>query len=74
MDLTATLNEITALSTEDKILLVQAIWDSIPAEQAYPELTEAQKHELDHRIDRYEDDPENVLSWDEIKASVRKRK
>ena len=72
MDLSTTLNEITALSTEDKILLVQAIWDSIPAEQAYPEPTEAQKRELDRRIDGYDNDPENVLSWDEIKASVKK--
>jgi len=34
MDITATLNEIAALSIEDRILLVQAIWDSIAAEQA----------------------------------------
>ncbi|MEQ9233194.1 MAG: addiction module protein [Coleofasciculus sp. E2-BRE-01] len=34
MDITATLNEIAALSIEDRIHLVQAIWDSIAAEQA----------------------------------------
>lgn len=72
MNIAATLNEITALSVEDRILLVQAIWDSIAAEQVYPDLTEAQKHELDRRIDSYESDPDNVLTWEEIKASVRK--
>ncbi len=40
MDITATSNEITALSIEDRIRLVQAIWDGIAAEQAYPDLTE----------------------------------
>lgn len=47
MDITATLNEIAALSIKDRIRLVQAIWDGIAAEQAYPDLTEAQKRELD---------------------------
>ncbi len=73
MDITATLNEITSLSIKDRISLVQAIWDSIAAEQAYPDLTEPQKRELDRRIDDYEMNPDNVLTWEEIKASVRKQ-
>ena len=73
MDITATLNEITALSIEDRILLVQAIWDSIAAEQGYPDLTETQEDELDRRIDSHERDSDNVLTWDEIKASVKKQ-
>ncbi|WP_416212324.1 addiction module protein [Nostoc sp. DedQUE09] len=42
MDITATLNEIATLSVEDRIRIVQAIWDSIAAEQVYPDLTDAQ--------------------------------
>lgn len=74
MDITATLNEIAALSIEDRILLVQAIWDSIAAEQAYPDLTEPQKRELDYRIDDYETNPDNVLTWEEIKASIKRKR
>ncbi len=73
MDITATLNEIVNLSIEDRIRLVQAIWDSIAAEQAYPALTEQQKRELDNRIDDYEMNPDNVLTWEEIKASIKKK-
>lgn len=73
MDIAATLNEITALSVEDRIVLVQAIWDSIAAEQAYPDLTKSQKHELDRRIESHDSEPDNVLTWEEIKASVRKQ-
>ncbi|NEO87221.1 MAG: addiction module protein [Spirulina sp. SIO3F2] len=51
MNITATLSEIKSLSIEDRILLVQEIWDSIAAEQAYPDLTPTQKQELDRRID-----------------------
>ncbi len=70
MNITATLNEIVSLSIEERIRLVQAIWDSIAAEQAYPDLTETQKRELDHRIDDYEINPDNVMTWEEIKGSI----
>ena len=73
MDITATLKEITALSIEDRIHLVQAIWDSVAAEQTYPDLTEAQQQEIDRRIADHEANPDNVLTWEEIKASLRKR-
>jgi len=73
MDITATLDEIAALSIEDRIRLVQAIWDCIAAEQAYPDLTEAQKRELDTRIDDYEMNPHNILTWKEIKASIKRQ-
>lgn len=73
MDISATFREITTLSVEDRIDLVQAIWDSIAAEQAYPNLTEAQQQELDRRIADYETNPDDVLTYDEIKASLRKR-
>ncbi|MEQ9234817.1 addiction module protein [Coleofasciculus sp. E2-BRE-01] len=70
MNITATLNEIVSLSIEERIRLVQAIWDSIAAEQVYPDLTERQKQELDHRIDDYEINPDNVMTWEEIKGSI----
>ena len=70
MDLTVTLNQITSLCVEDRIRLVQAIWDSIAAEQAYPDLTAVQKQELDRRISDSEANPDDVMTWEEIKASV----
>ncbi|MCY7279146.1 MAG: addiction module protein [Phormidesmis sp. CAN_BIN44] len=71
MDITATLNQITALSVDDRINLVQAIWDSIAAEQAYPDLTQEQQQELDRRITAYDTNPAQVMTWDEIKASIK---
>jgi putative addiction module component (TIGR02574 family) len=43
MDIAAALSEIKSLSLEDRIHLVQAIWDSIAAEQVHLDLTDAQK-------------------------------
>ncbi|WP_256874382.1 addiction module protein [Nostoc sp. C057] len=71
IDITATLNEIATLSVEDRIRIVQAIWDSIAAEQVYPDLTDAQKQELDRRTADYDSNPDNVLTWEEIKASIK---
>jgi putative addiction module component (TIGR02574 family) len=73
MDITATLNEIVALSIEERINLVQDIWDSIAAEQASTDLTEMQKQELDRRTADYEMNPDNVTTWEEIKASIKGR-
>jgi putative addiction module component (TIGR02574 family) len=39
---------------------------------AYPELTATQKQELDRRISDYETNPDNVMTWEEIKASIKK--
>jgi putative addiction module component (TIGR02574 family) len=74
MDVSATLKEITALSIEERIRFVQAILDSIAAEQAYPDFTEAQKRELDRRIADYDANPDNVLTWEEVKASIKRPK
>lgn len=73
MDITATLNQIKALSIEDRIHLVQAVWDSIAAEQACPDLTKEQQQELDRRIAAYEANPNEVMTWEEIKASIKRQ-
>ncbi len=62
---------IDRLSVAERITLAQEIWDSIAAEQALPDLTAAQKEELDRRIADLDVHPENVLTWDEIKARAR---
>lgn len=74
MDITHTLNQIISLGIQDRIRLVQAILDSIAAEQVDSNLTEAQKQELDRRIDDSDANPDNVLTWEEVKASVKARK
>jgi putative addiction module component (TIGR02574 family) len=71
MDITTTLNQIVALDIQDRIRMVQGILDSIAAEQVDPNLTEPQKQELDRRIDDYEANPNEVMTWAEVKASIK---
>ena len=65
--------DFSAMSISERIALAQAILDSIAAETEPPELTEDQKREFDRRIADLDANPDNVLSWEEIKAKVRGR-
>ncbi len=71
MNITNTLNEIVALSIEERINLVQDIWDSIAADQACADLTDGQKQELERRTADYEANPDNVMTWEAVKASIK---
>ena len=56
------------MSIDDRIRLVEAIWDGIASEQTEPELSEAQKRELDRRLAAHEASPDDVVPWEEVKA------
>ncbi len=62
---------IDRLSIEDRLTLVQEIWDSIAASSEQPPLTEDQKRLLDRRLAELDANPDNVLTWEQIKARVR---
>ena len=52
----------------DRILLVEEIWDTIAEENQAFELTDAQKRELDRRLELAGGNPGQGRTWDEIKA------
>ena len=70
MDLATTLTEIVSLSVDERIRLVEAIWDSIAAEPGQPELTEAQQQELERRLGAHAASPEDVVPWEQVKAQA----
>jgi putative addiction module component (TIGR02574 family) len=61
------------LSVDEQIELVEALWDNIVERNAVPPLTEAQTAELDRRIADHEANPDDVISWEEVKAEALKR-
>jgi putative addiction module component (TIGR02574 family) len=70
MDISATLAEIKTLSVNERVHLVQEIWDSISAESDQLELTELQKQELSRRLADHTVNPDAVISWEEVKAQA----
>jgi putative addiction module component (TIGR02574 family) len=73
MDIAATLAGITVLTVEERIRIVQAILESIDVTQAYPELTLELKQELDRRSRAYDANPDDVMTREEVRASIRRR-
>ena len=67
------LDEIKKLSVSERILLVEEIWNGIAdKENAAVLLSEAQRAELDRRIDAYREQPEAGRSWQEIQEEYRR--
>jgi putative addiction module component (TIGR02574 family) len=60
------------LSIPDRIRLVEEIWDTIAEENEAVELTDAQKRELDRRMEWVRNNPGQERTWDEIKAEFLK--
>lgn len=61
---------IEQLSVDERLVLVEELWDSIAA--ATP-LTAAQRAELDRRIADHEAHPDDVVSWEDVKSSIATR-
>lgn len=65
------IDEIKMLDITERIILVEEIWDSIAKEQEKVELSEYEKEVLDTRLASLEDNPNDLLSWDDIKNKLR---
>jgi putative addiction module component (TIGR02574 family) len=73
VDFAEALSAINAMSIDDRIRLAEAIWEGIEAEQELPELTEAQKQELDRRMAELDAHPETAVPWEEVWAKAKAR-
>lgn len=64
-------NEIGSLSAAEKFELLDVLWESIEADT--PALTGEQRAELDHRTAKYQQNPAEVISWEEVRAGLSKK-
>lgn len=64
---------VDRLNIDDRLALVEEIWASICADSASFPLTEAQRAELDRRVADDEAFPDDVIPWEDLKASMRAR-
>ncbi len=66
--------EITKLSTPEKILLVEDLWDSIVSDESVVPVPPSHMEELDRRLKRFESTPGPLLSLDELQVGIERRK
>jgi putative addiction module component (TIGR02574 family) len=72
VDVARTIDDLRTLSVEDRLRVVEAVWDTF-GEQAVAPSTADQAAELNRRLDAYEADPEDLLTWDEVLEKLRGR-
>ncbi len=65
------IDEIKMLDISERIILVEEIWDSIAKEQDNVGLSEYEKSVLDERLASLENNPDTLMSWDEMKDKIR---
>jgi putative addiction module component (TIGR02574 family) len=63
--------DIAKLSAQERLELLEQLWDSLSPE-AVP-MTDAQKEELDRRLDDFEREGPVGIPWDEVLDRIRKR-
>ena len=64
-------SQVEGLSPAEKLELLDAVWESLEADAL--SLTEAQRAELDYRIAQHEQNPSDVIPWEQVKADLFKK-
>ena len=67
---TQLLKQASQLSLDDQLELVEALWDAIAQRGLVPAPSAAQVEELDRRIADLERNPEDVVTWSDVKAEA----
>jgi putative addiction module component (TIGR02574 family) len=64
-------SQIDSLSPAEKAELLDTVWESLEADAV--SLTDAQRDELDNRIARHQQNPSDVIPWQQVKADLFKK-
>jgi putative addiction module component (TIGR02574 family) len=64
------LKQASVLAIDEQIELAQAIWNGIVAKAAVPDVTQAQKAELNRRLADHLLNPHDVIPWGDVKAKA----
>jgi putative addiction module component (TIGR02574 family) len=65
--------ELQKLSTADKFALAVELWDELSSKSDEIPVTEDQLNELDRRFEEYRQNPDKVITWEEVKARILSR-
>jgi putative addiction module component (TIGR02574 family) len=66
--------DILSLSIAERIELIGDIWDSVAEVPEVISLTDAQKAELDRRLDAYRENPTAGSPWSVVRERIAQRK
>ena len=72
MDLTTVLQEVDSWPVEERLRLMEAVWDRLVDTGEAPELTGPQRAELDRRMAALDSNPDDVIPWDQVQEHLRR--
>ena len=72
MNLKTVVSEVGCWPVEERLQLLEEIWEGLGNQGHAPELTEDLKALLDRRLAALEANPGGVITWDEINDYVRR--
>ena len=65
--------DIASLSTQERLELLEQIWDSLNATPETVPISQAQRQELERRIDDLDRDGPVGIPWDDVLRNIRSR-
>ena len=65
--------DIGSLTPEERLSLLEELWESLAATPEAIPLTDAQRAELDRRLDELEAEGPVGIPWDEVLSRIRSR-
>jgi putative addiction module component (TIGR02574 family) len=72
VDISTTLNQITAMAIPDQIELLHQAWERLIDSGWEPELTDGQKAEFSRRLDDLDANPQSAVSLEKLIEHVRR--
>jgi putative addiction module component (TIGR02574 family) len=69
--MTQILQDILNLSVSERIIIVEAIWDSISENEETVALSEETMQLLDDRLIAHQNNPNEGSSWEEVKSRIK---
>jgi putative addiction module component (TIGR02574 family) len=64
---------INDLTPEERLRLIEELWDSLTEKPETVPLTDEQREELDRRLDELESSGSEGIPWDEVLQQIRSR-
>jgi len=69
--MTQILKDILNLSVSERIIIVEAIWDSISENEEKVALSEETRQLLNDRLIAHQNNPNEGSSWEEVKSRIK---
>ena len=66
--------DIATLSSEERLKLLEQLWDSLSARPDAVPMTKPQREELDRRLDELDREGSGGIPWEEVQRRIKNRR